>query len=377
MTAPAGITEAEASDLLINWEAARATAARLTPPGPPLSRAEAAAEVTAIRQAAAESVGHVHRITGITAAERLGEDLSDVLVVDRAGWAHANAEGFRHLLGPALKAAAERKPELIERAGSTAHLVGSSAAGAEFGAVLGFLSANVLGQFEPFSQQRLMLVAPNIVEIATELNVERDDFRLWVCLHEQTHRVQFAAAPWLAEHLREQITRLTVNTMGAADSLPERLAEAARQIREELATGGRRSARQRLLSAIRSPEDQQILSHITAVMSLLEGHANVVMDAVDASVVPSVKTIRRRFNDRQKHRSPLEKLIRKLLQLDVKAAQYRNGQSFVSQVVEQIGMEQFNTIWESAEHLPTEDEVHHPEQWIERMGFTPTRSSDG
>ncbi len=328
--------------------------------------ARARAEVQALRQAASDAVPHVHRITGIAAAEGLGEDLSDVLIVDRAGWARANAETFRQLLGPALHAAVRNKPELLNGQASTGQILGASAAGAELGAILGYLSAQVLGQFEPFEQSRLLLTAPNVAAIAHELNVDRDDFRLWVCLHEQTHRVQFAAAPWMADYLRGQITELSVSTMEDADSLPQRFAETVKQLRSELRRGGR-PGRNELISAIQTPEQQQILSRLTAVMSLLEGHANVVMDAVDAEIVPSVKTIRRRFNDRSKHRSALQKLIRRLLQLDKKAAQYKDGQSFVSRVVELVGMDQFNTVWQRPEHLPTEEEIHRPEEWVERL----------
>lgn len=377
-------TSAEAADLLINWDAARATAARLVPPGPALTRRAARAEVIALRTAAAEAVGHVHRITDLPAARGLGEDLSDVLITDRSGWSAANTASFRELLTPALRAAAEKKPELIRR-GSTSQVMGSTAAGAELGAVLAFLSANVLGQFDPFhsSEQaphgRLLLVAPNVVNVAQQLNVDRADFRLWVCLHEQTHRVQFAAAPWLSAHLREQITQLTTSTMGQADSLPQKLAEAAKSLKDELLarktqqdpeeSAAPRSPRSRLLEAIQSPEDRAVISHITAVMSLLEGHANVVMDGIDASVVPTVKTIRRRFEDRGARRSPLEKLVRKLLQLDVKAAQYRDGQKFVGHIVEAVGMESFNMVWRAPENLPTEEELHAPQQWITRMGL--------
>lgn len=374
------MTEEQAADLMINWELAAATAARLTPPGPPLRPAQAGREVAALRTAAGEAVGHVHRITGLHAAEGLGEDLSDVLVVDRAGWSGANLGSFRSLLAPALKIAVDKKPGLI-REGAASQVFGSAAAGAELGGVLAFLSANVLGQFDPFhsSQQapagRLLLVAPNLVSVAGQLNVDRDDFRLWVCLHEQTHRVQFAAAPWLAEHLKSKITELSTSTMGQADTLPQKLAEAAKSLREEMRTTTRSSStgdagdrpRNRLLEVIQTPEDREIMSHLTAVMSLLEGHANVVMDAVDASIVPTVKTIRRRFEARGKNRSPLEKLIRRLLQMDVKAAQYRDGQKFVGHIVARVGMEQFNAVWESPEHLPTEEELHDPDRWIRRM----------
>ncbi|GFZ91893.1 zinc-dependent metalloprotease [Nesterenkonia alkaliphila] len=377
--------QTEAADLIVNWEVARATAGRLVPPGPKLRRNEAAQEVADLRQAAADSVRHVYEITGLSAARGLGEDLSDVLVVDRPGWSAANTSSFRGLLAPALQAAAEKKPELLKE-GSSAQVFGSAATGAELGGVLAFLSANVLGQFDPFHSSaaapagRLLLVAPNIVNVAQELNVRRSDFRLWVCLHEQTHRVQFAAAPWLADHLKSKITQLSTSTMSQADSLPQRLAEAVKNLQAELKEkkaagspepdGDSPTPRNRLLAAIQSPEDQEIMSQITAVMSLLEGHANVVMDAVDASIVPTVKTIRRRFEQRGKHRSPLQKLIRRLLQLDAKAAQYRDGQKFVDRIVERVGMEQFNTIWEAPEHLPTEEELHNPDQWIDRMGFS-------
>lgn len=388
-----------AADLIINWDVARSTAARLVPPGPALDRQQAAAEVAELRQAAADSVAHVHQITGLDAAKGLGEDLSDVLVVDRAGWSSANTASFRELLTPALEAAAEQKPELLKE-GSTSQVFGSAATGAELGGVLAFLSANVLGQFDPFygteaaPNGRLFLVAPNIVHVAQQLNVDRADFRLWVCLHEQTHRVQFTAAPWLGGHLKSKIDQLSTSTMSQADSMPERLLQAIKDLRAELkerkGTGGSSAEssdpdsdsgdtaapRRRLLAAIQSPEDREIMSHLTAVMSLLEGHANVVMDAVDASIVPTVKTIRRRFEDRGKNRSPLERLVRKLLQLDAKAAQYRDGQKFVGHIVDAVGMEQFNTIWESAENLPTEEELHAPGSWISRMGFAVPQGQD-
>lgn len=378
-------TEDEAADLLISWELATTTAAKLAAPGPRMKPQEAAAEVTALRTAAEDAVGHVHRITQLEAARELGADSGETVVVDRQGWAKANAESFRELLAPALAAAVERKPELGQGAGggqrSNAQVFGSAVTGAELGGVLSFLSAKVLGQFEPFQQNRLMLVAPNIVEIQREINVVPEDFRLWVCLHEQSHRVQFAAAPWLADHLKAKITELSTNTMSQADSLPEKLAEAFKNMRrrteQDVAEQGAApdagrpassgAPRNRLLEAIQSPEDRATMSHLTAVMSLLEGHANVVMDTVDHTIVPTVKTIRRRFEERGRSRGPLENLIRRVLQLDVKAAQYRDGQKFVGHIVQAVGMERFNRIWESPEHLPTEEELHHPDAWIQRV----------
>ena len=368
---------------VINWDLAVDVAGRLAGPGPRLSAAEVRAEVGQLRQAADEAVGHVHRITGIPAAEGLGSNGEDTLVVDRRKWVQANVAGFKRLLSPALEAVLRKRPEAL-REGSTSQVLGSAVTGSELGAVLSFLSANVLGQFEPFGSRgsastggKLLLVAPNIVRVQHELNVVARDFKLWVCLHEQTHRVQFAAAPWLPGHLEAQIERLSTSTLGATEHLPERLAAAFKQLAQEMGakrkgeTGesAQRPQRARLLELVQSPEDREVLSHLTAVMSVLEGHANVVMDAVDSSIVPSVKTIRRRFEARGQDRSVIERWVRRILQLDLKARQYRDGQRFVGHVVDAVGMERFNVIWESPQNFPSEDELHDPDQWIRRLGL--------
>ncbi len=251
------------------------------------------------------------------------------------------------------------------------------------GAILAFLSSKVLGQYDPFagllreevpSGGRLVLVAPNIVAIERELKVDINDFRLWVALHEQTHRVQFAAAPWLREHLRGKISELLASLLAEPEALGQRIKAAAGSL-----TGGNSKTENAqvpaeeaesslgLLSALQNSEQKEILSHVTAVMSLLEGHANVVMDAVDSSIVPTVKTIRQRFGGRGKDRSPLEKWIRKMLGMDAKMRQYADGQRFVNKAVALVGMETFNKVWERVENLPTETELHHPEQWAARI----------
>lgn len=361
---------------LINWELAAGTAARLASPGPKLTPAEAAAVVDDLRRHAEESVGHVHRITRLEAARDLRD--SQVLVVDRATWARANVQSFEALLEPAMRHLAETKGDKL---GPNAALLGGTVTGAEMGTILAFLSSKVLGQYDPFAGLlrpdvsaggRLLLVAPNIVEIERDLNVEPADFRLWVCLHEQTHRVQFASAPWLRDHLRENIGKLTGGLFDKADGLGERLKAAAREAIEARAgradgTTPEPGSGPGLLAAIQDPEDRAVMSHLTAVMSLLEGHANVVMDAVDASIVPSVKTIRQRFNNRGANRGALETWLRRFLGLEAKMRQYADGQRFVSAVVDRIGMDGFNAVWEGPQNLPTEHELHHPEEWISRV----------
>ncbi|HET7415029.1 MAG TPA: zinc-dependent metalloprotease [Arthrobacter sp.] len=363
---------------LVNWELAANTAARLTPAGPRMPHAEITEVVANLRELADQSVGHVHRITKLDAARDLRD--SELLVVDRASWSKASTQSFRSLLQPTLDELARTRADQLNAA--TAAL-GGTVTGAQMGTILAFLSSKVLGQYDPFAESsagRLLLVAPNIVAVQQELNVDAQDFRLWVCLHEQTHRVQFAAAPWLKDHMREQIGQLTSGLMDKADTLAERLGAAARNLGrsakavsssndDETGPDPGQAGPGGVLSVIQDPQDQAILSHLTAVMSLLEGHANVVMDAVGPDIVPTVKTIRQRFNARGKNRGALEKWIRHILGLDAKMRQYSDGSRFVRAVVDKVGMEGFNRVWESPDCLPTEEEIHNSSLWIARMGL--------
>ncbi|MBT2521126.1 zinc-dependent metalloprotease [Arthrobacter sp. ISL-28] len=370
---PASAAGQTSAQSLINWELAASAAARLAPPGPSLNAREIGDAVDQLRAAADASVPHVHHITRLEAARDLRD--SSVLVVDRASWSRANTQSFAVMLKPAIeRMMANRKGTISPGAAS----VSGAITGSQLGAVLAFLSSKVLGQYDPFaalaegstapSGGRLLLVAPNIISVERELNVTPADFRLWVCLHEQTHRVQFAAAPWLRHHMLNEIDNLSSHLLGNVDSLMERASAAARSLKDRTASGSTPS-RGAILDLLQSPEEKAALSHLTAVMSLLEGHANVVMDAVDASIVPSVKTIRQRFNDRGQDRGVIEKFIRSLLGLDAKMRQYTDGAKFVRAVVEVVGMDGFNRVWDSAGNLPTEPEIHDAKIWLNRMGL--------
>ena len=389
----------------VDWAFAARTAEALTAAGPRTSAREARREAEGLRAAAAAAVPHVHRLTGLEAARDLRD--SQVLVVDRPTWSRANTQSFAALLGPTFAHLQATRPAEYEAATLP---VTTRATALEMGGILAWLSSKVLGQYDPFSALpgpdgapagpaggRLMLVAPNVVQVRREIHVDPADFRLWVCLHEQTHRVQFAAAPWLREHLQSEITGLTGGLFDKAESLPERL-RSALAAANPLAGGARSRggggapadapavgrggtgdavdaadpadpARPSLglLGALQDEEDRERLSRVTAVMSLLEGHANVVMDAVDSSVVSSVKTIRRRFDERGDRRSALDKAIRRLLGMDAKMAQYRDGQRFVDAVVGRIGMDGFNVVWDAPELLPSETEIHAPDMWVARI----------
>jgi coenzyme F420 biosynthesis associated uncharacterized protein len=287
----------------------------------------------------------------------------EVTVVDRPGWVDANTSGMAALLNPLVDALAERQSS---RPGPIATAIGSRATGGQAGGILAFLSSRVLGQYEVFgSGGRLLLVAPNIVATEQKLGVDPSDFRLWVCLHEVTHQLQFTAVPWLRGHLEAEIARFVEATDLDADVVREGLQDVLRSLADAVRGGDAES--EGLMALVRDPEQRAVLDRVTAVMSLVEGHAEYVMDGVGPDVVPSVRTLRKRFAQRRKGRGPLDRVLRRMLGLEQKMKQYAEGRIFVGGVIELVGMEGFNRVWESPANLPLIEELTAPEQWVERV----------
>jgi len=243
---------------------------------------------------------------------------------------------------------------------------GSKATGVQAGGILAFLSSRVLGQYEIFGTGgRLLLVAPNIVDAERKLGVEPSDFRLWVCLHEVTHQLQFTAFPWLKQHLESQIAEFVEATDLTPEVLRERLGDLVRSLGD--AVRGTDGESEGLLALVRDPHQREILDRVTAVMSLVEGHAEYVMDGVGPDVVPSVKTLRKRFAQRRKGRGPFDRVLRRLLGLEQKMKQYADGRTFVGGVVDRVGMQGFNRVWEGPANLPLIDELTDPQKWVDRV----------
>jgi coenzyme F420 biosynthesis associated uncharacterized protein len=345
-------------DQIVDWEMAARTAARVGRPGPDVSPAEAEQIVAQLRQSAIAAHPHVQSVTGLSTVAGEG-----VLVVDRAGWSRANITAFRTLLAPVIADVYAKRTKPAPPARLTA--IGSRVTGAEVGGLLGILSSRVLGQYDAFGEVgRLLLVAPTIVAIERELEVDPTDFRLWVCLHEETHRVQFTATDWLAPHLLGEVRGLIGELMSEPSQVADRLVGALRGL-PEIIRGDSTGAP--LLEALQSPEQRRRLADITAVMSLLEGHADVVMDDVGPQVVPSVATIRARFSKRRAGRGAVDQILRRLLGLDAKARQYADGARFVRGVIEQVGMDGFNAVWTSPDTLPRAAEIADPQAWVRRV----------
>ena len=209
----------------------------------------------------------------------------------------------------------------------------------------------------------MLLVAPNIVHVENELDVDPTDFRLWVCLHEETHRVQFTAVPWMRDHIHGEIANLVDSVEVDPAKLAGMLGEGVKRL-GDLVRGNDDVS---LLDLVQTLEQKEVVDQITGVMSLLEGHADVVMDGVGPGVIPSVAQIRARFNERRKGAGTLDKVLRRLLGLDAKMAQYRNGAAFVRGVMDQVGMEGFNKVWVEPANLLSKAEIGDPASWVRRV----------
>ncbi len=366
---------------MVDWNLAVATATRLVRPGPEVSRDEARAIVAELRRHAKSSEEHVRSFT------RMGPDhggeggpLHDtpVLVVDRPGWVRANVAGFREVLKPLLEKMQDRRPG--GPGGAMLGAVGGKVTGVELGMLLSFLASRVLGQYETFAPAsrdlpaapngggRLLLVAPNIVHVERELEVDPHDFRLWVCLHEETHRTQFTAVPWLRDHLEGEIQSFLGETEVDPMTILERFREAASTLAGQRPEGDDDDGGRSIVELVQTPQQREILNRLTAVMSLLEGHADFVMDGVGPDVVPSVAEIREKFQQRRaRGASRLDQALRKLLGLDAKLRQYRDGERFVRAVVDEVGMDGFNRVWTSPNTLPTKAEIAKPADWVARV----------
>ncbi|WP_329401002.1 zinc-dependent metalloprotease [Streptomyces melanogenes] len=366
-----------ASAGMVDWNLAVATATRLVRPGPDVSRDEARAVVAELRRHAKASEEHVRAFTRMIPDSVRPAD-TPVLVVDRAGWVKANVAGFREVLKPLLDKMQERRGS--SPGGAVLGAVGGKVTGVELGMLLSFLSSRVLGQYETFAPPtrelpagengggRLLLVAPNIVHVERELDVDPHDFRLWVCLHEETHRTQFTGVPWLRDHLEGEIQSFLGETDVDPMTVLERLREAAQSLAGSRPEGEEGDSGRSLVELVQTPAQREILGRLTAVMSLLEGHADFVMDGVGPQVVPSVAEIREKFQQRRaKGASRLDQALRKLLGLDAKLRQYRDGERFVRAVVDQVGMDGFNRVWTSPNTLPTKTEIAKPADWVARV----------
>jgi coenzyme F420 biosynthesis associated uncharacterized protein len=292
-------------------------------------------------------------------------------LIDRAAWAEINIDTLSDFIDPV-------GDRLSERLGSAGPLAGPlrAAAGAtlaaEVGLVAGYMSQRVLGQYElsllqPDQPARLLFVGPNLVKAIGELRLERDGFLAWIVFHEMTHVFQLAGVPWLREYLarllREYLETMEVQIQrGAAGGLPSlpKPAEIAEAYRE----GG-------LAALVQSSEQRGIMRRLQATMAVVEGYSEHVMDAVGAEVLPGYERMREAMDRRRQSRSAPQRILERLLGLDLKMRQYVVGKKFCDAVVESSGIAVLNRVWEAEALLPTLAELDQPGDWVTRVGKAP------
>ncbi|HEX8647046.1 MAG TPA: zinc-dependent metalloprotease [Thermoleophilaceae bacterium] len=319
----------------------------------------------------AEAESHLTDYTALTPSQ----PIPPPEVVSRGEWADVNLTSLSKMLEPVSERLSSRLEAAGPFAGPLRAVTGATLA-AESGLVMGYMSQRVLGQYElslleAETTPRLLFVGPNLEKAVREMSADRDSFLRWIVLHELTHVLQFSGVPWLRDHLsglmREYMKTVEVRMeSGAAGGLPswpdpQRLVERFRE-------GG-------LVALVQTREQRRIMDRIQPAMSVIEGYSEHVMDAVGEKVLTGYAGLREGMERRRASRSAPERILQRLLGLDLKMRQYEVGKAFCDGVVEREGIGALNQVWESPESLPTLAELGDPDAWLARVRPSPAAAA--
>lgn len=287
-------------------------------------------------------------------------------IIDRTRWAEVNIRGMSALLGPIAQKLERRMSDVP----LPARVVQTTAVSAEVGLLLGYVSRRVLGQYDLLVPEEaagggdpsLYFVGVNMVETERRLGFIPEEFALWVALHEVTHRFQFEGVPWLRARFLDLVGRYMSTVELDAKGLASRLATAARRVTARDLPPEERSP----IYLLATDDQKNVLNEIQALMAVVEGHGNFVMDHVGARVIPSFRQMRHLFQRRREQQSLFQRIVAQAIGLEMKMRQYELGQSFCDGVVAQGGLPALSALWESHETLPTLEELRQPERWLRR-----------
>jgi coenzyme F420 biosynthesis associated uncharacterized protein len=286
-----------------------------------------------------------------------------VRVTDRPGWIRANLASFRRLLRPLTERLGSRLGN-----GPTAG-AGRSIAGAEVGALLGWMSTRVLGQYDlliienedPEDQDIVYYVGPNILALEKRFAFPPREFRLWLALHEVTHRAQFTGIPWMRPHFLSLVDA----TLSAFDPDPKRFLAALRRAVEAARAGQNPLDEGGLVTLLASPEQHAVLQRVQGLMSLLEGHGDLVMDRAAAGRIPSAERFRQVLHQRRQA-TGAARLLQKLVGVEAKLRQYQQGEEFLA-AVEASDVASVDLLWRGPEWIPSLPEIKDPDLWLARV----------
>jgi coenzyme F420 biosynthesis associated uncharacterized protein len=348
---------------LINWDQARTFALRVS------QWEQAAIPDRAARRA--QYTRLVERSEPLI-AEYLGVELPQpinrIYVVDRREWLEANFDSFAVVFAP-VEELYQRLSARQSGLGAAIGQVNGRIIGAQMGILLGFLARRVLGQYDlsllspdPEVRGALYFVEPNIAHVQSQLGLSDEDFRLWIALHEVTHVFEFEAYPWVRDYfndlLRQFLAQLSDQLAALGVGLPQLLGRLV----------GRQASGQHWIERMLTPEQQRIFDQLQALMSLVEGYSNHIMNAIGGRLLPSFHQIEERIQQRQTNKPLFEEIFNRITGMDLKLAQYKQGEAFVNAVAEAKGVAFINRVWERPEHLPTMAEIREPRLWVARMG---------
>ena len=363
---------------LVDWRTVERLTA-LIPAGPSASRSARASSVAVLRRSAQEAPAWVARITGLNRAAQQVAETTRVSVVDRAGLVRASTRALRGLM--------EQVP--APQASEAVRLVGA----AEMAGAMSLLATRLLGQVVPAAgtgddgdggregeaSPHLLLVAPNVLAMRRQLDLDMLDLPAWVCLHEMTHAVQLAAAPWLGPYLSDSM-RMVIGAVveavyggpgGGADGTGE---QGLRRRPGRAARIAARAGRGRVLEGLTNFKERSEVASLAAALTFLEGHAEVVLDDVHPNRMPSVHRLRAVLSRSRAADAGIgpgpglgSLLLHRLMGLEAKEAQYADGAAFVRSVVTRIGHEGLNAVWADPELLPTPAELARPDVWVRRV----------
>ncbi|MGE3441061.1 MAG: zinc-dependent metalloprotease [Acidimicrobiia bacterium] len=294
-------------------------------------------------------------------------------VADRDGWIRANMASFQRLLRPLTDRLGE---QLVSRkAGGAPLSLTQKLTALEVGALLGWMSARVLGQYDllvvdddtAHEQDLVYYVGPNVLSLEKRFGFPPREFRLWLALHEVTHRAQFTGVPWMREHYLSLIEQL----LGSVDPDPQRflaMVKNARDGRERIESGG-------IVAMFATPRQRELLDQIGGLMSLLEGHGDVTMDRAGQGHVPNAERFSRVLRERRKSAGGVTRTLQKLIGLEAKLAQYQQGEEFIAAIERVGGHQVIERAWQDPGALPTLVEIREPNRWLERVGVHPTAAA--
>ncbi len=340
---------------LIDWGTAADVGRTIAGPGPTLAPVDRAK----LREDLAEIVPHAQELISDFTGMRVPGFRSRAWVMSRGEWINANLAATQRLLEPLAERVLAKHPSRSE--------LRRKALGGQIGVLLGYVSRKVLGQYDAFlppdDEGLLYFVGPNLADVERRFHLPGHDFRLWVALHEVTHRVQFGATDWLRGYLSGLIDAYLATVQLETREFVAQLKRAIDEVRE----GGIDWRGPNALLLLMSPQQRDLFHRMQALMSLVEGHASYTMNVVAAGRMRDVERMRSVLKERR-HATGAEKAFQRAIGFDTKVAQYDVGERFVRTCIDRVGMEGFNRVWTSEEHLPTIQEMAEPGRWLTRVG---------